>query len=1151
MKKKWAFKYIAGLLGATVAFLGSAQLTSAAESCCAVTEEEMQQYQEDGTWEERQAYVESLNQNSVSEGLLMQALERENGIEPMAILPSDWRGMQTTGTAKMLVIQVEFQDITFENSPIYSAEELYGMFNGNGSAEAYPYESLQAYYSRSSYGKLQIESGDVYRYTLSQNREAYVGAYIGEQELLREVLTGLDEQIDYNDYDANHDGVLDGICINFAGGSDGWGTTWWSHAYSFEDETFMLDGVHPAKYLFLLTEENTFPYEGFRTLIHETGHLLGLPDYYASTGGNVLDVNDMMADTYGDHNGFSKWLLGWIDEDQIQKITKSDEKQTVNLYPLSGDDPQGKNLIAVIAPEETGIFSEYLVVQYDEPIGNQIDTELWDNGYRIYHVNAELNESGSDFLHSNFTDTEKYLIQNIHVPYEYDEFSTRTYYIAGDALTPQTNPSSAFYSGYGGTLSGFTGITLSDFVTGEEPSFGVSFEEKPEEDGKLNLTVGKEAEAIMNRGYLRLTSNRPLERGSDELCPYYEDEKGNRYNLQVFFKGNYTIELEYYDISNSLKPNTEYTLVIPEGVFSVDGQVLSKECQIPVKTADFPLISSFFKNDEDSMSSSIFSIDGDKAAYVQQAFVDDTKWNTYLYVYDGTNDPVVTNAMIPIPEEYQCHGLASVDAFPCSDGIAVAIVNWYEETLVYKISKEGKYICGPFAVPQKLKMFYCGDVLKGTLDVSSGPVGAPANENDSSKVKVYTFDFEHEPVVRELEEDSDGCSIAALGNRTYAVVQMWDAQTLRIYNQDDHVVRKIDLSDCENARFCTIVEKEGKIGVLFEDSSLYEEKGIFRLFVNRYDADGTFFGQKEVLTYSDWKFDPKWMIQQTKWGYLLSCMGDVSQRVYYFLDSEWNLITSMEGEQESSGTALGERFIMQWRSLDAYGGFTTAITEPVAKREPETPTPTPTETPTPTVIPTVPTVSPVDLGLCSGKVTNTSIALSWSKVNDADGYIIYGSPCNSGTKKYTYKKLKTITNNNTLTWTQKNLKKGTHYKYKIKAYQKINGKTVVMGTSIDIHVTTKGGKYGVAKAISIDKISGSKSTKAVTLKKGKSAKITAREVPADKPIRKHRSICYESTNKNVVTVSNTGVIQAKGKGSCKIFVYAQNGIYRSITVTVK
>ena len=91
----------------------------------------------------------------------------------------------------------------------------------------------------------------------------------------------------------------------------------------------------------------------------------------------------------------------------------------------------------------------------------------------------------------------------------------------------------------------------------------------------------------------------------------------------------------------------------------------------------------------------------------------------------------------------------------------------------------------------------------------------------------------------------------------------------------------------------------------------------------------------------------------------------------------------------------------------------------------------------------------------------------------------------------------------------------------------------------------------MAKAISIDKISGSKSTKAVTLKKGKSAKITAREVPADKPIRKHRSICYESTNKNVVTVSNTGVIQAKGKGSCKIFVYAQNGIYRSITVTVK
>lgn len=42
-----------------------------------------------------------------------------------------------------------------------------------------------------------------------------------------------------------------------------------------------------------------------------------------------------------------------------------------------------------------------------------------------------------------------------------------------------------------------------------------------------------------------------------------------------------------------------------------------------------------------------------------------------------------------------------------------------------------------------------------------------------------------------------------------------------------------------------------------------------------------------------------------------------------------------------------------------------------------------------------------------------------------------------------------------------------------------------------------------------------------------------------------------SGNTKAVTVTSDGVIKAMRKGNCKIWVYAQNGIYKVITVTVK
>ena len=181
--------------------------------------------------------------------------------------------------------------------------------------------------------------------------------------------------------------------------------------------------------------------------------------------------------------------------------------------------------------------------------------------------------------------------------------------------------------------------------------------------------------------------------------------------------------------------------------------------------------------------------------------------------------------------------------------------------------------------------------------------------------------------------------------------------------------------------------------------------------------------------------------------------------------------------------------------------------------------------------------------------TKTSITLEWSKLDGVDGYLVYGNRCNTSTKTYKYKKLATITNGRT--WTHKNLKKGTFYKYIVKAYRIVDGKKVVTDTSASIHVITQGSKYGIAKSVSVTKIGNKKNVSKITLKKGKTAQITAKEIKKDKKIRHHRKLCYESSNTAVATVTPEGLLQAVGKGTCTIWVYAQNGVYAALTVTVK
>ena len=194
------------------------------------------------------------------------------------------------------------------------------------------------------------------------------------------------------------------------------------------------------------------------------------------------------------------------------------------------------------------------------------------------------------------------------------------------------------------------------------------------------------------------------------------------------------------------------------------------------------------------------------------------------------------------------------------------------------------------------------------------------------------------------------------------------------------------------------------------------------------------------------------------------------------------------------------------------------------------------------------------LMLKSSSQGKSNIKLSWAKNNKAVKYVVYGNLCNAKGRKYKSVKLATVAGGsyNVKKIANAKLKKGKYYKFIVVALDK-NDK--VVSTSKTIHVATKGGKAGNYKSVTVKAKVGkkTKTVKKLSIKNGKSAKLKTTQKPASRSLKvgKHVGVRYESSNEKVATVTSKGAIKAKGKGTCTIYVYAQNGVAKKIKITVK
>ena len=627
-------------------------------SPCVPSAEDIAAWEADGTLEERIAFQESLGNSTVSSSLIEQAKAREAGAHLLSTeagnnLPAEFDNdlsMSTTGKARVLALYVDFPISEESNATLGFAEgdtlsalqnligaplQAEGAKASNSNDSFAPYDSLHAYYERSSYGKLDI-SGTAVEYTAKHPRSYYDYRL---NELFTEALGALDAEIEYRNYDANGDGAIDAVYLHFAGNSSGWGSTWWSNCSFYDNGEGgpCFDGTTLGCIITLHQPSNTE--EGVRTAIHETGHALGLPDYYSYNANSVkrdpsyrtgILTFDMMNTNIGDHNAYSKWLLGWIDDSKITRIVANEDGITVKrggeviqtVAPSKGASPLVEAELDLLATNSSmecggfiavsdseslldaqGLFSSFYLLEYNGPYGNQIVSyragfedghdihQPLPSGFRLFRLQAELDETGFSFVHMNKADdVHNQFIELVdhdadEQHFEFIGFADGTgsapyecMMTEGDAIGPAgvTNSASGHSASYPSTnfyesLSmGFTGlaikVTESSAVQGKV-SISYEGELKPDiSPSSLNFALA-DKRGVDNIDVIELESTMPVMRVGDgmvyvkakERCVAARVEEVNRTSITV----SYAMPPELF------VPGESCELVFPAGYFFI------------------------------------------------------------------------------------------------------------------------------------------------------------------------------------------------------------------------------------------------------------------------------------------------------------------------------------------------------------------------------------------------------------------------------------------------------------------------------------------------------------------------------------------------------------------------------------------------------
>ena len=306
------------------------------------------------------------------------------------------RGFAVAETLRPLVLCVDFSDNvhtrdTSEFSTLLFSKD-FTFLTG----------SFRDYYLENSYGQHDPQGG-VYGWVRVDSSYAYytwglngTGPYPhNAQKLVQDALALADPYVNFQDYDYDGNGYIDGLIVVHAGpGAEETGNDWhiWSHRWTLVSQ-MTLDGVKMYSYTMQPEVHENGSLIDIGVFCHEWGHFLGInwEEYdrdYSSWG--LGDWSVMASGCYNNdgktpahHSAFCKYKLGWINPNQLSS------NQTNVEIPQAETSPIAYRLWT------SGLGgSQYFMVENRQKTG--FDYHLPGSGLLIYHVDENMVAYGND-----------------------------------------------------------------------------------------------------------------------------------------------------------------------------------------------------------------------------------------------------------------------------------------------------------------------------------------------------------------------------------------------------------------------------------------------------------------------------------------------------------------------------------------------------------------------------------------------------------------------------------------------------------------------------------------------------------------------------------------------------------------------------------
>ena len=810
----------------------------------------------------------------------------------------------TTGDVNVLMIRLGFADypVDDEEEPADSEETLLSYFDGSE-------DSVNGFYETSSYGKLHLHCDKVYTYNANYDRDDYSDAFsmFSMDDLIGEALTALDDEVDWQDFDSNGDGHLDVVCFDFAGPEGNWGSVWWPHVA--DDGKAEINDKKVSVYSFLKGSINTFK--------HEFGHIFGAADYYSYNSGQaaMIMTYDMMSSTTGDHNGFTKWSYGWLDDEDIAYVDKASGDTVVSLAPLETPLGDGKK-IAVVAPtfnSDTRFLDEYFLVEYDSGEGNNqsvFEGFEFAPGFRIFHVNANaeyVEELSSASFRFNNDDFGINLIHNMRNEFGNPRFweDDEMFFREGDSLTPEGYPNTGLTAGelYNGR---FTGIGFTDFVTGDTPSFKVSFSD--EEVKQPEPQISLKTESLTSDIRMTLTSDQPLvqKRPSDEgyEAPYMICSDGTKLLLDIKSRNSYLtqFDIRYTNAFPAVQPQTDYTLVIPTGYFSFGYAQEVPEFRKNIRTESFMALTEIERYTEKTgmRYSNTFAVTDQTYGRIEMD-ADTAKCD---FIEFNLNGEEIDRHTFTAPVSYETPKyLMGCRATRLYDGNYALCVNLIDRMCFCKFDKSGRIISDVFTISDEQLDGY----VSNTLDFKPVPfkdgLFAQVLSSDYRSQLTVMIDFVNEPTI----DDTDDRTYVPLDRDHYLIRTIRELELhLDVYDRSDR--QTADILIGKNI-MCTYI-KDNSLHVLARSIEYDDDYNrISTLSHDVYDLSGEKLSSEDITDRSE-NLKDYYQIDRvipTDSGYYLVADDQFDDKLKVFVcDAEWNKLGEFSFPRYNETEFFGE-----------------------------------------------------------------------------------------------------------------------------------------------------------------------------------------------------------------------------------------------------